>query len=114
LTTHYIEEAEAMADRVGVINKGELILIEEKNELMKKMGKKELYLELQNPLYEIPRDLADYSLRLADQGRRLIFNYDTKKESNDVADLLDKLKENGIKCRDIDTKKSSLEEIFVQ
>ena len=113
LTTHYIEEAEEMADRIGIINKGKLILIEEKKSLMKKLGKKELIMELYSQITEIPKSLAGYNLLLSEKGKRLTFTYDPSKENNGVAELLDHLKENGIKCKDIDTRQSSLEDIFV-
>lgn len=113
LTTHYIEEAEEMADRIGIINKSKLILIEDKKSLMKKLGKKELILELYSKITEIPTSLADYNLLLSENGARLTFTYDPSKANNGVAELLDHLKENGIKCKDIDTRQSSLEDIFV-
>lgn len=114
LTTHYIEEAEEMSDRVGVINKGQLILIEEKTELMKKLGKKELRIELQEPISVIPERLSSYNLKLEGDGKLLTFTYDTQKAENGVTSLLDELKENGLRCRDLNTRQSSLEEIFVQ
>lgn len=114
LTTHYIDEAEEMADRVGVINNGQLLLTEEKSELMKKLGKKELSLELYEPLEAIPSSLAGYELSLANDGRVLKHTYSTTGESRDVADLFDLLKENKIRYKDLNTKQSSLEEIFVQ
>lgn len=113
LTTHYIEEAEEMADRIGIINKGKLILIEEKKSLMKKLGKKEMVLELYSEIKEIPTSLAKYNLLLSESGAHLTFTYDPSKKDNGVAELLDHLKENGIKCKDIDTRQSSLEDIFV-
>lgn len=113
LTTHYIEEAEEMADRIGIINKGKLILIEDKKSLMKKLGKKEMVLELYSKITEIPTSLAEYNLLLSENGERLTFTYDPSKKNNGVAELLDHLKENGIKCKDIDTRQSSLEDIFV-
>ncbi len=113
LTTHYIEEAEEMADRIGIINKGKLILIEEKKTLMKKLGKKELILELYSKITEIPTSLADYNLLLSENRERLTFTYDPSKKNNGVAELLDHLKDSGIKCKDIDTRQSSLEDIFV-
>ena len=113
LTTHYIEEAEEMADRIGIINKGKLILIEEKKSLMKKLGKKEMVLELYSEIKEIPTSLAEYNLLLSESGAHLTFTYDPSKKNNGVAELLDHLKENGIKCKDIDTRQSSLEDIFV-
>lgn len=114
LTTHYIEEAEEMADRIGVINKGQIILTEGKKELMQKFGKKELRLELYEAVTQIPESLSSYNLKIVDEGMGLRFTYDTKDRDNGVADLLDRLKENGIRCRDLDTKQSSLEEIFVE
>lgn len=113
LTTHYIEEAEHMADRIAVINKGQLVLTEEKNKLMKTLGKKELILHLQQPLLQIPESLAPYELALRAQGRELVLTYDPAKQHNKVAELLDQLQENHIRCHDLDTKHSSLEEIFV-
>ncbi len=114
LTTHYIEEAEEMADRIGVINKGKLILTEEKTKLMRQLGKKELVLDLAKPLEEIPASMEHYSLELSEDGLQLVFTYDPAKERNGVADLLDCLKENNIRCKDLMTRQSSLEEIFVR
>jgi ABC-2 type transport system ATP-binding protein len=114
LTTHYIEEAEEMSDRVGVINKGQIILIEEKKELMKKLGKKELILELQDELASIPSQLNIFNLILSEDKKKLTYTYDTQKVNNGVADLFDALKELKIRSRDLSTKQSSLEEIFVQ
>ncbi|WP_417624767.1 ABC transporter ATP-binding protein [Paremcibacter congregatus] len=114
LTTHYLEEAEQMADRIGVINQGKLILVENKKTLMKKLGKKELVLELCAPLGEIPTALSGDNLHLSDDGMQLIFTYDPTKEDNGPVGLLERLKQEGVKCRDINTRESSLEEIFVQ
>ena len=114
LTTHYIEEAEEMADRIGVINKGKLILTEEKTKLMKQLGKKELVLDLAKPLDGIPSSLEGFNLELSEDGIQLVFTYDPSRESNGVADLLDCLKENNIRCKDLLTRQSSLEEIFVR
>jgi ABC-2 type transport system ATP-binding protein len=114
LTTHYIEEAEEMADRIGVIHKGRLIVTEDKRTLMKKLGKKELVMNLHSPLTAIPQPLAAYNLHLADNGNQLVFTYDPAKEDNGVAELLEHLHENGIRCKDVDTRQTSLEEIFVQ
>ena len=111
LTTHYIEEAELMADRVGVINKGELIVVEEKNELMRKMGSKRLVLSLNQPLAEIPASLAPYRLSLS--GKTLTYTYDTKAEHSNITELLDDLAKAGIAFSDLQTQQSSLEEIFV-
>ena len=113
LTTHYIEEAEEMADRIGVISHGELILVEEKAELMRKLGKKQMTLQLQTPLDAIPNRLAAHDLELADEGRELIYTYDTRGERTGITMLLSALGEAGIKFRDLQTKQSSLEEIFV-
>jgi ABC-2 type transport system ATP-binding protein len=113
LTTHYIEEAEDLADRVGVIHKGELILVEDKAALMRKMGRKQLTLELQSPLETIPEALADHHLELADGGRELVFTYDTRGERTGITQLLGDLGKAGIRFRDLQTSQSSLEDIFV-
>ena len=113
LTTHYIEEAELMADRVGVINKGELILVEEKTSLMHKLGRKQLTLQLLNPMSEVPQRLAAYKLSLAHGGRELVYTYDTQAEHTGITGLLDDLAAAGIAFKDIQTSQSSLEEIFV-
>jgi len=113
LTTHYIEEAEQMADRIGVIRLGELILVEEKQTLMKKLGKKELILELHNAMTEIPAELSSFNLKLAQNGSQIIFTYDTNKEDNGVASLLAHLQGNRVHCKDIHIQQSSLEDIFV-
>jgi ABC-2 type transport system ATP-binding protein len=113
LTTHYIEEAELMADRVGVINKGELVLVEEKRELMRKMGRKQLTLQLLNPLTSLPAELGRYPLALAHDGRELVYTYDTQAEHTGITGLLDDLNAAGIEFRDLQTTQSSLEEIFV-
>src|ERR1700691_5261278 len=113
LTTHYIEEAEDMADRVGVINKGELILVEDKAELMRKLGKKQLTLELRERLDAVPVSLAAYHLTLAAEGRELTYTYDTKSEQTGITALLDDLNHAGIKFKDLQTRQSSLEDIFV-
>jgi ABC-2 type transport system ATP-binding protein len=113
LTTHYIEEAEQMADRVGVINRGELILVEDKAELMRKLGKKQLTLELREPLAAIPDTLAAYKLTLAGGGTELTYSYDTKSEHIGITALLDDLGHAGIKFKDLQTTETSLEDIFV-
>src|SRR5437660_2642344 len=113
LTTHYIEEAELMADRVGVINKGELILVEEKTALMQKLGKKQLTLQLLDTLHEIPARLAPYGLNLAHGGRELVYTYDTKADRTGITGLLDDLSAAGIAFKDLQTTQSSLEDIFV-
>jgi ABC-2 type transport system ATP-binding protein len=117
LTTHYIEEAELMADRVGVINKGELVLVEEKRELMRKMGRKQLILHLNAPMRAVPSALARYDLTLAHDGRELVYTYDTQAEHSGamsgITGLLDDLAAAGIEFRDLQTTQSSLEEIFV-
>ncbi len=114
LTTHYIEEAEDMADRIGVISKGEIILVERKAELMHKLGKKQLTLHLQKPLAAIPGELADNrNLTLADDGKDLVFTYDTQGERTGVTALLTELNRLDIRLRDLQTTQSSLEEIFI-
>jgi ABC-2 type transport system ATP-binding protein len=114
LTTHYIEEAEEMADRVGVINKGELILVDEKTALMRTLGKKELTLELAEPLREVPSQLAAFALSLSADGSELTYSYDTKAERTGITRLLGALAEAGIRFRDLRTSQSSLEQIFVE
>jgi ABC-2 type transport system ATP-binding protein len=113
LTTHYIEEAEDMADRIGVINKGEIILVEEKVELMRKLGKKQLTLELQQRLSAIPPELSSFKLSIAEDGSTLIYDYDTQAERTGVATLLGELSRAGLRIRDLQTNQSSLEDIFV-
>ncbi len=113
LTTHYIEEAQEMADRIGVINNGKLILTECKDELMHKMGKHEMSFTLRDPITSIPPDLASYPLTLANDGNTLVLTYNTY-EHNDVSDFLEKLQINGIRPKDIQSRQSSLEEIFMQ
>jgi ABC-2 type transport system ATP-binding protein len=113
LTTHYIEEAEEIADRVGVINKGQLLLVEEKAELMRKLGQKQLTLDLQKALKALPDQLAGYDLELADGGTRIIYHYDTQAKRTGIASLLSALSEAGITVKDLDTEQRSLEDIFV-
>jgi len=113
LTTHYIEEAEEMADRIGVINKGELILVEGKAELMRKLGKKQLTLSLQTPLAQPPEALADLPLTLAAGGYSLVYTFDSQQEDTGIASLLRKLAELGIDFKDLHSSESSLEDIFV-
>jgi ABC-2 type transport system ATP-binding protein len=113
LTTHYIEEAEEMADRVGVISKGELILVEEKAELMKKLGKRQLILSMVEPLQAIPPALADWPLEIAAGGNELVLNFDARADRTGIASLLRKLSELGIEFKDLKTRESSLEDIFV-
>jgi ABC-2 type transport system ATP-binding protein len=113
LTTHYIEEAELMADRVGVINKGEIILVEEKTALMHKLGKKQLTLQLLQPLSEVPARLSSYGLSLAHDGRELVYTYDTKADRTGITGLLDDLGAAGIGFKDLQTTQTSLEDIFV-
>src|ERR1700742_458396 len=113
LTTHYIEEAEEMADRVGVINKGEIILVEEKARLMAKLGRKRLTLHLQGKLDAVPETLAAYQLALADGGRELVYDYDTRGERTGITSLLGDLRNAGIRFADLETTQSSLEDIFV-
>src|SRR4030095_8135499 len=113
LTTHYIHEAEDMADRIGVINKGELVLVEDKGELMHKLGKKQLTLQLHDSLRAIPLELEGHHLTLADGGSELIYTYDTQGPRTGITDLLTDLSRAGIRFKDLDTTQSSLEDIFV-
>jgi ABC-2 type transport system ATP-binding protein len=113
LTTHYIEEAEEMADRVGVINKGEIILVEDKAGLMQKLGQKRLKLHLQHRIEAVPPELAPYNLELSEQGCELLYHYDTKGERTGITSLLSDLRAAGIKFSDLETAQSSLEDIFV-
>ena len=113
LTTHYIEEAEEMADRVGVINKGEIILVEDKAELMRKLGQKQLTLELHDRIDAVPAALAAYKLSLGDGGKALVYTYDTKSERTGITALLDDLHVAGIRFKDLHTTQTSLEDIFV-
>jgi len=113
LTTHYIDEAEQMADRIGVINKGELILVEGKAELMNKLGRKQLTLQLQDALPSIPAALDGYALELSDEGRQLVYSFDAQGEHTGIDVLLRRLAEAGIDFKDLKTSQSSLEDIFV-
>jgi ABC-2 type transport system ATP-binding protein len=113
LTTHYIQEAEEMADRIGVINRGEIVLVEEKAELMRKLGRKQLTLHLQSPLDSIPPLLAEHPLQLTADGSELVYTYDAQSEQTGIAALLNDLSAAGIRFTDLQTKQSSLEEIFV-
>ena len=113
LTTHYIEEAEEMADRIGVISKGEIVLVEDKAVLMEKLGKKQLKLHLQSPLASIPTELAGYPLELSPDGNELIYTFDAQGEHTGIAALLRRLNEHGIDFKDLQSSQSSLEEIFV-
>lgn len=113
LTTHYIEEAEEMADRIGVISGGKIILVEDKAVLMEKLGKKQLSLHLQQPLTRIPDQLSEYHLELSDDGAVLLYTFDVKSEQTGIADLLRRLSEQGIDFKDLQSSQSSLEEIFV-
>jgi ABC-2 type transport system ATP-binding protein len=113
LTTHYIEEAELMADRVGVINKGEIIVVEEKAELMRKMGKKQLTLHLHSEIKVMPPSLVPYGLVLSNGGKDLVYTYDTQEEHSDIPALLRDVNAAGIELKDLETTQSSLEDIFV-
>jgi ABC-2 type transport system ATP-binding protein len=113
LTTHYIEEAEQMADRIGVISRGEIILVEEKDRLMHKLGRKQLILQLADRLAEIPKELAAYNLELSKGGTELIYTFDNEGERTRITALLRAINELGIVFKDLNTKQSSLEEIFV-
>ena len=113
LTTHYIEEAEMMADRVGVINKGEIVLVDEKANLIRKLGRKQLTLQLQEPLLTIPEPLRKYNLEMAEGGLALVYAYETRGERTGITALLSDLAAAGIRFRDLQTSETSLEEIFV-
>ncbi|HEY9513078.1 MAG TPA: ABC transporter ATP-binding protein [Rhodanobacter sp.] len=113
LTTHYIDEAEEMADRIGVIHKGELILVEDKAELMNKLGRRQLTLQLQNPLQDLPAALAGYALELSADGNQLVYTFDAQGERTGIDTLLRRLGEAGIDFKDLKTSQSSLEDIFV-
>jgi ABC-2 type transport system ATP-binding protein len=113
LTTHYIDEAEEMADRIGIINHGELILVEDKHELMRKLGKKQLMLQLHDKIEEIPAALSPYRLERVNGGNELVYTYDTQGERTGITALLRDLNEAGIRFKDLQTTQSSLEEIFV-
>ncbi|WP_323120138.1 ABC transporter ATP-binding protein [Burkholderia alba] len=113
LTTHYIDEAEEMADRIGIINGGEIMLVEEKAELMRKLGKKQLTLQLEQPLASVPAGLSAYRLELAKDGSELVYTYDTQSEHAGIAALMNALGAAGIGFKDLQTTQSSLEEIFV-
>lgn len=113
LTTHYIEEAEAIADRVGVIAKGELLLVEAKDALMTRMGKKHLQIDLSQPVKAVPNSLSEYQLEIGNDGHALIYSYDTKAERTGITALLAELSDAGLQMRDLQTRQSSLEDIFV-
>ena len=113
LTTHYIEEAEQMADRIGVINHGELLLVEDKSTLMRKLGKKQLVLSMMEPLTEIPSTLADLPLEIDGTGEKLVYTFDSQEERTGIAALLRRLQDAGIAFRDLHSQESSLEDIFV-
>ncbi|ASY56844.1 MULTISPECIES: ABC transporter ATP-binding protein [Sinorhizobium] len=114
LTTHYIEEAEEIADRIAVINGGEILLVEDKNALMTKLGRKQLRVDLAQPLERIPDSLSSYNLTLEDNGQSLIYDYDTSAERTGITALLAALAETGVRLRDLSTQQSSLEDIFVE
>jgi ABC-2 type transport system ATP-binding protein len=113
LTTHYIDEAEEMADRIGVISRGELILVEEKHALMKKLGRKELRVHLAGSLAAVPPELAPWQLSLATEGTELVYGFDARREDTGIPALLRRLGELGIAYKDLNTRQSSLEDIFV-
>jgi len=113
LTTHYIEEAEAIADRVGVINQGEIIVVEQKKELLKKMGRKKLIIELQQELNQIPESLKRYNLIIGNNKMSLEYTYDLKEKQTGITNLLQEIKDTGLKLRDLKTEQSNLEKIFV-
>ena len=113
LTTHYIEEAEAIADRVGIISKGSILLVEKKEDLMQRMGKKQLRIELSIPVSELPNELVGRGLEISDDGNALIYDYDTKGDRTGITSLLSDLQNAGLKMTDLETQQSSLEDIFV-
>ena len=113
LTTHYIEEAEAIADRVAVINQGEIIVVEDKKELLKKMGHKKLTIELQEKIIKIPEDLSKYNLVISDEQMSLIYTYNVQAKKTGITDLLQNIKDTGFKLKDLKTEQSTLEKIFV-
>ena len=113
LTTHYIEEAEEIADRVGIINKGKIILVDEKNDLIKKMGQKKLIIDLQSSIKSLPILLKNFNLELNNEGNKIIYTYDKKNENTGITSLLQTLRDEGIKLKDINTEQSSLENIFI-
>ena len=113
LTTHYIEEAEAIADRIGVISKGEILLVQDKAELLTQLGKKQLVIELHDAISEVPAKLKSYELDLGEGGMSLIYTYDTKGERTGITTLLTDLQNAGLKMADMKTQQSSLEDIFV-
>ena len=113
LTTHYIEEAEEMADRIGVITKGQLLLVEDKTALMEKLGKKQVTLLLQDRIAAVPAALADYELALSQDGTELTYTYDTRNESRGIVDFMKHVNDAGIQFKDLRTRQSSLEDIFV-
>lgn len=113
LTTHYIEEAEEMADRIGVIDKGRLVLVEGKHALMKKLGKKQIFVQLQAPLQELPPSLGDERVELSADGTELVFTFDSQSDHTGIAGLFRKLDQHGVEFRDLRTQETSLEEIFV-
>lgn len=114
LTTHYIEEAEEMADRIGVINKGHLVITETKDSLMKRMGKRQLVFTLREPLQAVPANMPDYSLMLTESGNKLIYTYNAHQNDHDISDLLEILKDNNIRPKEIESRQSSLEDIFIE
>jgi ABC-2 type transport system ATP-binding protein len=113
LTTHYIEEAEAIADRVAVINQGEIIVVEDKKELIKKMGHKKLTVELQHTITKVPEGLSKYNLDIAENNMSLIYTYNVQAKKTGITDLLQGLKDADLKLKDLKTEQSTLEKIFV-
>jgi ABC-2 type transport system ATP-binding protein len=114
LTTHYIEEAEEMADRIGVINKGQLILTETKDALMQKMGKSQIVFTLRTPITEVPAVLAAYDLTMAEDGSKLIYSFNARQNGHDISDVIESLKAKDIRPKHIESRESSLEDIFIQ
>jgi ABC-2 type transport system ATP-binding protein len=114
LTTHYIEEAEEIADRIGVINHGQILLVEEKKALMAKLGRKQMTVELAEPVVAIPDTLTPFGLALSEEGTRLVYEFDASGERTGISSLLAALSQAGLRVRDISTEQSSLEDIFVE
>ncbi len=113
LTTHYIEEAEEIADRIGIINRGEVLLVDNKRDLMKKLGRKQLILQLQSSVTELPAELNDFVLHIGEDGKTLTYDYDDNQPTNHVTEVLAAIHRSGIALSDVQTKQSTLEQIFV-
>lgn len=113
LTTHYIEEAEEIADRIGIINNGEILLVDNKRDLMKKLGRKQLILQLQQPISQLPKELQKFVFDIDEEGKKLTYDYDDNQSNNNVTEVLAAIHRSGIELSDVQTKQSTLEQIFV-